>query len=101
CNAWFEEVEKLGFESGVYIGASPGLNADQLYWDLKTEHYWKGGSSAKAGVPDDIPNRGYQLIQRISNPGKPSEFDSNVTRVDACGAGVMWIAGSEATATVA
>lgn len=80
CNAWFEEVEKLGFVSGIYIGASPGLTADQLYWDLKTKHYWKGGSSAKAGVPDDIPNRGYQLIQRISNPGTPSEFDSNVTR---------------------
>jgi hypothetical protein len=94
CNAWFEEVEKLGFESGVYIGAAPGLTADQLYWDLKTKHYWKGGSSATAGVPDDIPNRGYQLIQRISDPGTPSEFDSNVTRTDAFGSGVMWIASS-------
>ena len=98
CNAWFAEVEKLGFESGIYIGASPGLTADQLYWDIKTKHYWKGGSSSKAGVPDDIPNRGYQLVQRISNPGTPSEFDSNVTRTDAFGSGVMWIASSEASA---
>jgi Domain of unknown function (DUF1906) len=100
CNAWFEEVDGLSFASGVYIGASPGLTADQLYWDLKTKHYWKGGSSAKAGVPDDIPNRGYQLVQRISNPGTPSEFDSNVTRTDAFGSGVMWIASTDADAMV-
>jgi hypothetical protein len=101
CNAWFEEVDKQGFESGVYVGASPGLKADQLYWDLKTKHYWKGGSSAKAGVPDDIPNRGYQLIQRISNPGTPSEFDSNVTLIDAFSSGVMWIVNTDATPAVA
>lgn len=100
CNAWFEEVEKLGFELGIYIGAAPGLTADQLYWDIKTKHYWKGGSSAKAGVPDDIPNRGYQLVQRISNPGTSSEFDSNVTRTDTFGSGVMWIASDNGEAMV-
>jgi hypothetical protein len=94
CNAWFAEVEDLGFETGVYIGAAPILTADQLYWDLKTKHYWKGGSSAKAGVPDDIPPRGYQMIQRIQNPNTPSEFDSNVTQTDAFGGGVMWIVGA-------
>lgn len=86
CNAWFAEVEAVGYETGVYIGAAPGLTADQLYWDLKTKHYWKGGSSAKAGVPDDIPNRGYQMIQRISD-----EFDSDVTCTDNFGDGVKWI----------
>jgi hypothetical protein len=94
CNAWFAAVENLGFETGVYIGASPVLTADQLYWDIKTKHYWKGGSSAKAGVPDDIPPRGYQMIQRIQNPNTPAEFDSNVTRTDAFGLGAMWIVNS-------
>ena len=91
CNAWFDEVEAVGYETGVYIGASPILTADQLYWDLKTQHYWKGGSSSKAGVPDDIPNRGYQLIQRISNPGASNEFDSDVTKDDNFGGGVKWL----------
>jgi Domain of unknown function (DUF1906) len=91
CNAWFAEVEAVGYASGVYIGASPILTADQIYWDLKTQHYWKGGSSAKAGVPDDVPNRGYQLIQRIQNPGTKNEFDSNVTRTDNFGGGVQWL----------
>jgi len=91
CNAWFAEVENLGFESGIYIGASPGLTADQLYWDIKTKHYWKGGSSARSGVPDDIPNRGYQMIQRIQKSSGDEEFDSNVTRTDGFGLGVMWV----------
>lgn len=94
CNAWFTEVEDLGFETGIYIGAAPGLTADQLYWDVKTKHYWKGGSSAKAGVPDDIPHRGYQIIQRIQNPNTSKEFDSDVTRTDAFGLGAMWIVNS-------
>jgi hypothetical protein len=68
CNAWFAEVEGVGYETGVYVGAAPGLTADQLYWNLRTKHYWKGGSSSKAGVPDDIPHRGYQLVQHIQNP---------------------------------
>jgi hypothetical protein len=93
CNAWFQEVENAGFASGIYIGANPGLTADQLYWDIRTSHYWKGGSSAEAGVPDEIPHRGYQLVQRINDPG-PDEFDSDVTKTDAFGGGVMWVVNS-------
>lgn len=48
CNAWFAEVEGVGYETGVYVGAAPGLTADQLYWNLRTKHYWKGGSSFRA-----------------------------------------------------
>jgi Domain of unknown function (DUF1906) len=89
CNAWFQQVESAGFASGIYVGANPGLSADELYWDIRTQHYWKGGSSAEAGVPDDIPPRGYQLVQRIHDPG-PREYDSDVTRTDTFGGGVMW-----------
>jgi hypothetical protein len=91
CNAWFAEVAAVGYETGVYVGASPGLSADQLYWNLKTKHYWKGGSSSQAGVPDDIPQRGYQLIQYIHYPDTPNEFDSNVSKTDNFGGGVMWL----------
>ena len=94
CNAWFAEVSAVGYETGIYIGAAPGLSADQLYWNLKTKHYWQGGSSVQAGVPDDIPNRGYQLKQHIQNAGKANEFDSNVTETDNYKGGIMWISGS-------
>jgi hypothetical protein len=90
CNAWFEQVESLGYVSGIYIGASPGISADQLYWNLHTKSYWKGGSSAGSGVPDEIPNRGYQLIQQIENPGTDDAFDRDVVRTDNFGNQVIW-----------
>jgi hypothetical protein len=97
CNAWFAEVAAVGYSTGVYIGAAPGITPDQMYWNLKTTSYWKGGSSEKSGVPADIPHRGYQLTQHIQNPGKPNEFDSNVTKIDAFGSGVMWVSQSALT----
>jgi hypothetical protein len=44
-------------------------------------------------VPDEIPHRGYQLVQRISDPG-PNGFDSDVTKTDAFGGGVIWVVNS-------
>jgi hypothetical protein len=81
CNAWHDAVAAAGFTPGVYIGASPGLTADEIYWDLRMQSYWRGGSSAAAGVPTDIPHRGYQMVQRITGTGN-SEFDSDVIRTD-------------------
>ena len=60
CNAWFEQVETAGYTTGIYVGASAILSGDQLFFNLRTKHYWKSGSA----VPD-IPHRGYQMIQRI------------------------------------
>ena len=85
-----DEVSGVGYVPGVYIGANPGLSADQLYWDLKMKSYWRGGSSVKAGVPADIPNRGYQMTQRISGAGTSSEFDSDVIRADNFGGAVQF-----------
>lgn len=98
CNAWFAEIEAVGYVSGVYVAAAPGLSADELYWNLKTKHYWRGGSSVEAGVPADIPNRGYQLSQRIQNPGQSNEFDWDVTKTDNFGSGVMWISNASLVA---
>ena len=60
CNNWFDAVNARGFASGVYVGANPGLDAEQLS-DLKFAHYWKSNST----VPP-VPGRGYQLIQRAT-----------------------------------
>jgi hypothetical protein len=89
CNAWFDQVSGAGFTPGIYIGAAPGLTADELYWDIKMKSYWRGGSSASSGVPEDIPNRGYQLTQRITGSGA-TEFDSDVVKTDNFGGAVQW-----------
>jgi hypothetical protein len=89
CNEWYDEVSAVGYVPGIYIGANPGLSADQVYWDLSMKSYWRGGSSAQSGVPVDIPNRGYQMIQRITGSGV-SEFDSDVTHADSFGGTVSW-----------
>jgi len=82
CNAWFSEVESVGYVSGVYVGANAILSGDDLYWSLKSKHYWRLGSR----VPD-IPHRGYQMVQSI----KPGQVDKNVTLNDAFGNGVLWV----------
>jgi hypothetical protein len=60
CNTWFDEVAGAGYETGVYVGYRCILSPDELFWRLKTTHYWRSGSQ----VPD-IPQRGYQLVQHI------------------------------------
>ena len=89
CNEWYDEVKAVGFIPGVYIGANPGLSADQIYWELNMQSYWRGGSSVNAGVPADIPNRGYQMKQHITGSGA-SVFDSDVTQSDNFGGTVLW-----------
>jgi hypothetical protein len=89
CNEWYDEVSAVGYLPGVYIGANPGLSADEIYWDLSMKSYWRGGSSSKSGVPDDIPNRGYQMVQRITGSGV-REFDSDVTHSDNFGGKALW-----------
>jgi len=91
CNQWYDEVSAVGYVPGLYIGANPGLSADQLYWDVSMQSYWQGGSGPDAGVPADIPNRGYQMKQRITGSGT-SEVDSDVTHADNFGGTVLWCA---------
>lgn len=89
CNNWFERVAVGGYEPGLYVGAASGLDGDQLYWRLKTRHYWRSGSR----VPD-LPHRGYQLVQRITSaPDKVIgiEIDRDVTYSDAFGGTASWL----------
>ena len=88
CNAWFESVGSAGYTTGIYVGASCRLNGDDLYWRLRTRHYWKSGSK----VPE-IPHRGYQMIQRILKKDVVATvaIDRNVTRTDDFGDAVQWL----------
>jgi hypothetical protein len=82
CNAWFAAVETAGYETGVYVGANAILDGEELYFNLKTKHYWKSGSR----VPD-IAHRGYQMTQFI----RAGHIDRNVTKNDNFGGTVMWL----------
>ena len=98
CNAWFGAVTAAGYVSGVYVGANAILSGDDLYWRLRTQHYWKSGST----VPD-ISHRGYQLVQRIvaGDAVAGVAIDRNVTKTDALGGTVQWLsrASSDAIST--
>jgi hypothetical protein len=93
CNAWFDEVAAGGYVPGIYVGANAILSGDQLYWRLRTKHYWKSGST----VPD-IPQRGYCMVQRIvaNDAVAGVRIDRNVTRTDSFGNAAQWLVGSGA-----
>jgi hypothetical protein len=88
CNAWFDAVTAGGYVPGVYVGADCVLSGDQLFWRLKTKHYWRSGSS----VPD-IPHRGYQLVQRASDSDKVNGIciDRDLCMTDALGGTPIWL----------
>ena len=86
CNEWFDAATISGYVPGVYVGFDVFLSSDELYFDLKTKHYWR----ADGRIPD-ISHRGYQLFQHIQNPNTPNEFDRDVTKNDAFGGAVIWL----------
>jgi len=90
CNAWCDAVSAGGYEPGVYVGADCILSGDELFWRLKTKHYWRSGSS----VPD-VPHRGYQLVQRIGiGPDVVNgiNVDRDHSLTDALGGTAIWLA---------
>ncbi len=90
CNQWFDPVATAGYQPGLYVGVNCGLDGDALYWRLKTRHYWRSGSA----VPD-LPHRGYQLVQRITQAPDVVNgiaIDRNVTYTDGFGDAVSWLA---------
>lgn len=89
CNAWFAEVQAVGYVPGVYIGFNVWLSPDELFFDLHTKHYWRA-----AGNIPDIAHRGYQMFQSIVPNGK-SSLDKNLVKTDALGGAVLWLTRQE------
>lgn len=87
CEAWFSQVSAAMFVPGLYVGVSPGLDADQLYERLSVRHYWHAGSSS-APIP---AVRGVQIVQTIADKSLNGVgYDSNVVRADALGGLPTW-----------
>jgi hypothetical protein len=81
CNNWYTHVAKAGFTPGVYVGWQPGLDASQLYYKLRFEHYWAAYNLNR----DQIPLvRGIQMQQarEVTLPGLDFPIDPNKTMTD-------------------
>ena len=69
CNNWHSAVAAAGYHPGLYVGEACGLNATQLYRNLRFTDYW----SAYNLNSDEYPAvRGVQMRQLPSAPKPPS-----------------------------
>jgi hypothetical protein len=92
CNAWYAGVADAGYVPGLYVGYQPGLTGQQLYSDLKFQHYWAAYNVD--GVSNPKP-RGWQMIQSEGSgtiAGITTEsYDADVTQTDGKGGAVLWL----------
>jgi hypothetical protein len=86
ANEWFAQVAAAGYVPAVYIGFNVWLTPDQLFFDLKTQHYWRA-----AGNITDVSHRGYQMFQHTSSTNGV-EFDKDVVMYDSLGGAPLWLA---------
>lgn len=88
CNAWYDAVKGAGFVPGIYVGANAILTGQQLYHNLKFQHYWKSLSH----VPP-IPVRGYQMMQTgVAGTVHGIAIDADMTQTDQKGGQAQWLA---------
>lgn len=79
CRAWFAAVQAAGWIPGLYVGWQSGLTSQQLY-ELPVTHYWRAYN-----CDQDVPVRGYQIIQHTQQILNGITFDPNTIRADALG----------------
>lgn len=85
CTSWFQEVSLKDYLPGLYVGASCGLDGQQLY-DLPFQHYWDSESTVPA-----LPGRGYQMMQKPqSGTVNGLSIDVDTTMVDELGGVPQW-----------
>jgi hypothetical protein len=86
CNSWYEAVAQPGYLPGLYVGANSILDSQQLYSDLKFQHYWHSLS-----IVPDVAVRGYQMIQSDGGTVYGISIDKNLTQADADRGQVQWL----------
>lgn len=81
CNAWYDEVAKVGYTPGIYVGFHPVLTPLELYQRLKFEHYWGAYNLNRDQVP---AVRGLQMKQglEVAVTGVGYKIDPNVVMRD-------------------
>lgn len=81
CNRWYDNVARVGYTPGLYVGDEARLTPDELYWRLKFEHFW----SAYNLNDDQKPAvRGVQMTQHreIELAGISYKIDPDETSLD-------------------
>lgn len=80
-NAWSSQVKSAGFLPGIYVGYNAILDANDLYWRLICQSYWKGASKCPTPVI-----RGWQMVQTLApSPVDGYDFDRDVVLMDGLG----------------
>lgn len=76
CNRWYRMVAGFGYTPGLYVGYDPGISAENLYWRLRFEHYWRAYNLNGDQYP---VVRGFQMLQTTSAApkGVPYSIDRN------------------------
>lgn len=86
CNSWYDAVAQPGYLPGLYVGANSILDSQQLYSDLRFQHYWHSLS-----IVPDVAVRGYQMIQSDGGTVHGISIDKNLTQADADRGQVQWL----------
>lgn len=87
CNAWHGQVAAAGYLPGLYVGWRAGLNAGQLYSNLRFDRYWAAYNLNRDQYP---AVRGACMRQGIPTAGeKPVglafDIDTDIITGDALG----------------
>jgi Domain of unknown function (DUF1906) len=88
CTAWYNEVHLAGYAPGVYCGYQTGLSDQQLY-DLPFASYWRAYN-----CDQNIPTRGYCIIQEPAKGLGGISFDPNRIQADNLGGLPIFLYGS-------
>lgn len=84
CEEWYAAVEAAGYVPGVYVGFGIKINNKQLT-NLSFRHYWRAYNA------DNIPARGYQLIQSEEIVIGGITVDPNKSQADKKGDAALWL----------
>jgi hypothetical protein len=90
-NQWSYETLNASFRPALYFGFDGIFTADQLYYDLVPNRYWK---SASRVVSPSV--RGWCMIQTIANPPPAAasagltDWDADVIAADRLGGLPIW-----------
>jgi hypothetical protein len=85
CQAWYTAVSVAGYVPGIYVGWNVALSDEQLY-ELPFAHYWRAYN-----CDQNIPTRGYQIIQHPQKTLDGVTYDPNTIQADLKGSLPVWL----------
>lgn len=86
-NSWSAVIKNAGFEPCLYVGYDSWLTAEQLYWNLSLDRYWKSASN----VPSPSPRGWCMQQQLVTSPVAGVSIDRDVIAADALGGLPTWL----------